>query len=160
MIKFRPKPIRVCNAVETSNYKPLGGGDWIDYWEQQTGKHRDSVVCKNPGCNHADVVGAHVVSIDNATPSVYIAPLCRDCNNKKESLEPFYIDPNLCVSMPDECLFEEDGTEAVIIQDANSRIIEANRSNVALKKKRRPAVKRAYDWKTLKEVKDIMKRWR
>lgn len=136
MKKYRPQLIRVCNAVETSNYKPLDGGDWIDYWEQKSGKGRDSVECQNPGCNHADVVGAHVVSIDNATPYIYIAPLCRDCNNKKESLEPFYIDRNLCVPMPDACLFEEDGKEAVIIHDANSRIRKANISNVVLKKKR------------------------
>jgi hypothetical protein len=144
MRTFRSKRIRVCNAVETSNYKPLDGGDWIDYWEQKSGKDRNTVVCQNPKCNHSDVVGAHVVSIDYATPYIYIAPLCRDCNNKKESLEPFYIDPNLCVPMPDECLFEEDGKAAVIIHDANSRIIEANRSNVASKKKKQPTVKKVY----------------
>jgi len=123
-------PVLVCNAIETGRYKPLIG-DWIDYWEEKTGMDKASITCQHPDCQNSEVVGAHVISLNERTPHIYIAPMCETCNDKKCKLVPFKIKRSLCVPMPDKCLYLNDNDEVVEINNANERIRVDNRKNVA-----------------------------
>lgn len=151
------KTLCVCNAVNTGKYRPLDGSDWIDYWEQATGLDKESVMCQYPGCGNTEVVGTHVISLNEIIPRVFIAPLCEVCNGKKKNLKPFTINEDLCALIPNKCLYKDDGKEPKEINDARRRILVANGIFVT-NEKRKHHRKIIHIGRSLKDLKEILRK--
>lgn len=144
--KKRGPMITVCNAIETRYYKPIEGGYWIDYWKNEYKKiyGRFSIVnasdCNNPNCTHKNeasgknIVGAHVVSLDENEINFYILPLCERCNDEKGGLVPFGIELYKCIPIPDECIYDDGSGNPYEIANAIERIKEANEEYVEEKR--------------------------
>ena len=146
--------IRVCNAVNTSKYKPIGHDDWISFWKENCKEASSSVGCQNPTCNNKDVVGAHVITLDEHSPQVYLVPLCEGCNNKREGLGIIDVDRDMCCPAPDQCLYlEDEDSDPQEINDANKRILDDNEENL---KDRRQELCDAIAQKAVRRHKSIL----
>ncbi len=90
----------VKNADKTNDLSPQGFSSWLEYWENYPPKKIPAEYCC-PACgNHTqkcDLVGAHVEKVGSTDKQMYIVPLCRTCNSKKEQLGMFSVDATLLV---------------------------------------------------------------
>ena len=86
--------IKVINARRTANMNPpFLYSSWLEYWEKKTGNH--AVYCACCGCTKRAEHGAHVRKYESFDDTVYIVPLCAECNNPN-NVTPFYVDCILC----------------------------------------------------------------
>jgi len=76
----------VHNIKGTSDRDPKGYSSWLEFWEDKKGKTKS--LCSNLHCANKLEVGAHVQKDGATDKHWYITPLCKPCNNKKES---FYV---------------------------------------------------------------------
>lgn len=76
--------MRVSNAGGTSGSN-CKCGSWFDHWKKHSGQSRAN--CSVINCNSKCEVGAHVKKYDSFDRSLYIIPLCQDCNMASGSLE-------------------------------------------------------------------------
>lgn len=80
------KSVRVKNVVGSSKTSPkcANCGDWIDHWNQFSGKLTGD--CRIKGCTNKATVGAHVTrplaKDKNLHTHHYIIPMCREHNGK------------------------------------------------------------------------------
>lgn len=92
----------VTNATGTSNRRPWGNIDWIDYWKAFSKRDTNIMRCTCCGKKIGNsvlhslfgmsAVGAHINNpehkIDKTKPKYLIVPMCDECNNKfGETLE-------------------------------------------------------------------------
>ena len=83
---------------------------WEKHWEEKTGRVADH--CYNIQCKHTNelcgkaIVGAHVDVVDKPG-EVYLLPLCRGCNNWRNTEEMEAWNEDL-VMVPKELLVSED----------------------------------------------------
>jgi 5-methylcytosine-specific restriction endonuclease McrA len=80
----------------SSSSKRLNDGSssksWVDTWRDSTGSKRTQ--CAKLGCSDRDLVGGHVISIDQRRSKNWqLVPICRSCNNKANT-EPMRIVAN------------------------------------------------------------------
>lgn len=70
---------------------PFGCFSWLDYWEQQTGRHATRCSAADCRCSRANctLVGAHVIKVGSTDRHYYIVPLCSGCNRRTDS---FWVD--------------------------------------------------------------------
>lgn len=97
MKKFE-EALFVANMPGSSKFKPedYGVSSWKEYYEQHTGEkfnddglHYCYASKKYVKCT--DIVGAHVVSINNPDGQIYIAMIEASKNDEKSNLSPFKI---------------------------------------------------------------------
>lgn len=73
--------MKITNINGTSN-RTCGCGSWLEHWKKFSGQ--TSTGCVVLGCSQkSDIVGAHVQKDSIFDKNWYIAPLCKDHNNKK-----------------------------------------------------------------------------
>ena len=78
--------IRVYHADSNPSWDTPKDGSktWFEYWKKYS---RAYVPYKCPDCgklfiNNSDIVGAHVKKRFSSDNSVYIVPVCRECNSR------------------------------------------------------------------------------
>ena len=117
---MRENELLVKHVTGSSKDKAPDGKEWIDYWEENTGKKLNSTF-RCPCCpnkefvDKTDVVGAHVQIILNKEGAVGekgITPTCNNCNLKyteeQANLKIFQIDKDMFCSLPETSIFNKD----------------------------------------------------
>lgn len=85
-ISIIPPGIRALLEASVENVEGTGGdrcsrcGSWIKHWENLSGKRADK--CASVGCPNNATDGAHVYILPDRD-SIYIIPLCHECNTSK-----------------------------------------------------------------------------
>lgn len=87
---------KVKNAKGTERLEP-DNSSWLEYWENHKGQIPDCCPACGKHTTKSDFVGAHVEKMGLPTGQMYIVPLCRACNSKKEQLGMFSVDATLLV---------------------------------------------------------------
>jgi hypothetical protein len=89
--------IKVKNAIGSSDdKKPEGYESWIDYWERKS--YQKAKKCRHVDCCQTqDIVGAHVLIVDDPECIEYIVPLCNTHNHYSAENEFYVFDPLICV---------------------------------------------------------------
>lgn len=77
-----------------------GCNSWIEYWQRKkSGPLAPNCKLVCPSCKMeykiSDMVGGHVTDI--LTREMYITPICKYCNDKKENLSPFIVKDEMLV---------------------------------------------------------------
>ena len=109
VIEEREQLVTVCNAVNTGDHVPEGYDSCLDYWQEKSDlrlpnscparsdDHPRAHGFSNDNC----VVGAHVIDLTNPdAPQVFITPICKSCNSKKERLPNFSVKRKYLVPIP------------------------------------------------------------
>jgi hypothetical protein len=92
----------VCNALNTSKYDSIDGMSCIDYW-CNTHNQNSAEFCRACGeraKDGDDIIGAHVMSLNETPRHVYIVPMHRSCNSKQADLGSFEVDEYNLSSVP------------------------------------------------------------
>lgn len=70
--------------------KPEDGSSWLAAWKKFKGFNEATVIrCANQNCPNGHPCatdGAHIRKTNNVDKSIYIVPLCHQCNCSKEPL--------------------------------------------------------------------------
>jgi len=107
------KNMKIKNAPDTGDMKPQDYTDynaWIDYWHAEKKDWRNSLRinarfalyrCSKCGriFTWGNFDGAHVVKENSQDKSLYIYPLCQECNRGKDET-PFEAIDQLLLPMP------------------------------------------------------------
>ena len=76
--------VKVCQAVNTTNYDTINGDSCINYWNNNAPNDRQAILmCRATSGNDSEddpIVGGHVIGINNHYPHVYIVPILRSVN--------------------------------------------------------------------------------
>lgn len=122
--KRRPMIIKVCNALNTSDYDEIEGMNCIDYWDEHVlNRTCDRDICrksKNPASEDDIIVGAHVIGYKDQRLGVFIVPILKSYNGKKGNLEPFCVDEDDLVRIPNR----EDERKILLDKDNQQQISE------------------------------------
>ena len=84
----------VCNALNTSDYDVIEGMSCIDYW-CKTHNQSNAEICRACGKRAKDddeIIGAHVMSLNETPRHVYVVPMHRSCNSRQAGLGSFEVD--------------------------------------------------------------------
>lgn len=106
---------KIKNAPDTGDLKAndyTEFSSWIAYWESKKKSWRMSLLSKHSPskfkcckCGRefawSEFDGAHVVKVDSADQSLYIYPLCQECNRGKDET-PFEAISQLLLPMPEK----------------------------------------------------------
>lgn len=124
--------IKVFNAINTSDYDKIEGKDCIDYWDDNViDRTYDRNVCrksKEKASEDDSIVGAHVIGYTSQGLGVFIVPMLKSNNNKKENLEPFEVEENDLVRIPNE----EDERKILLDKENQEQIKEVFGSDTLL----------------------------
>ena len=115
--------IKVCNALNTSDYDEINGMDCLEYWAQE--KNEQPWICRCSGrieTKDDRLVGGHVISIDNYTPHVYIVPMLSSYNSMKNNLKAFNVDESSLVRVP------ADQERKILMDPANVKEIKRQKA--------------------------------
>lgn len=128
----KPIHIKVCNAINTSDYDKIEGKDCIDYWDEHA-IHRtcDRDICrksKEKASEDDSIVGAHVIGYTSQGLRVFIVPILKSFNDKKGNLEPFEVEENDLVRIPNE----EDERKILLDKENQEQIKEVFGSDTLL----------------------------
>ena len=82
----------VKNVNGSSRYAhPSNCKSWLNYWEKAYEVLNPQKSYNCPACGQLvfcnELVGAHVRKANSTDNSMYIAPICRGCNNKTDSFD-------------------------------------------------------------------------
>lgn len=81
----------VQNANGTSKFSPSGYSSWLEYWEGYNGKLQKFSLYKCPACGashyRSGFCGAHVRKYNSADKSLYIVPICKECNSRTDKFD-------------------------------------------------------------------------
>lgn len=116
--------IKVFNAINTSDYDKIEGKDCIDYWDDNViDRTYDRNVCrksKEKASEDDIIVGAHVIGYKDQRLGVFIVPILKSYNGKKGNLEPFCVDEDDLVRIPNR----EDERKILLDKDNQQQISE------------------------------------
>lgn len=78
--------ITVANMPDSSRDR-CPTGTWLEWWENRTGFNK--MGCCARDCHKPATDGSHVQKIHDPSKTVYIIPLCHECNMRSDTFDVY-----------------------------------------------------------------------